>query len=236
MNNELSTKLYKLDFKELVDNATNKAYWNKKWTLFQYDGLYVEFILDSIDITNNKLSCKLELQGVDTKGYWSSPNQYIRIPLQDENFNELALTKELVGKIDSLFLEQGERDLKLTDDYYNLKELEDDFKDKLEDIANDFLDSNGVDNKSIREVYIDDYVDRNKKDYTYDYIRLNKPNTYLASRITFALIMDCKDKAEYISMSAIDVDTSWIFEQAEELRVQLENEDFEEYEDNLEDL
>ena len=234
--NQISTKLYKLDFKDLINNATNRVYWNKKWTLFQYDGLYVEFILDSIDITNNKLSCKLELQGVDRRDYWSVPFGYMRIPLQDENFNELALTKELVGKVGELFLEQGERDLKLTDEYYNLKELEDDFKDKLEDIAKDFLDSNGVDNKSIREVYIDDYVGRNKKDYTYDYIRLNKPNTYLASRITFALIMDCKDKAEYISMSARDVDTDWIFEQADELREQLENEDLEEFEDNLEDI
>ena len=164
--NQISTKLYKLDFKDLINNATNRVYWNKKWTLFQYDGLYVEFILDSIDIINNKLSCKLELQGVETRGYWSVPFGYMRIPLQDGNFNELALIKELVGKVGELFLEQGERDLKLTDDYYNLKELEDDFKDKLEEIANDFLDSNGVDNKSIREVYIDDYVDRNKKDYT----------------------------------------------------------------------
>ena len=33
-----------------------------------------------------------------------------------------------------------------------------------------------------------------------------------------------------------EVDLDGILEQAEELRVQLENEDFEEYEDNLEDL
>ncbi len=27
MSNELSTKVYKLDFKESIDNAINKIYW-----------------------------------------------------------------------------------------------------------------------------------------------------------------------------------------------------------------
>ena len=61
MKNELSTKLYKLDFKELVNNATNKAYWNKKWEIFNYDGMSVEFFLESINIVHNKLNGKIRL-------------------------------------------------------------------------------------------------------------------------------------------------------------------------------
>ena len=39
MTKQLSTKLYKLNFRELIDNATNRAYWTKKWEIFQYDGI-----------------------------------------------------------------------------------------------------------------------------------------------------------------------------------------------------
>ena len=55
MNHEISTKVYKLDFQELINNATNKEYWMKKWEIYNYDGMTVEFILNSIDIVNNKL-------------------------------------------------------------------------------------------------------------------------------------------------------------------------------------
>ena len=48
--------------------------------------------------------------------------------------------------------------------------------------------------------------------------------------------MGFNDKAERIIENSGEVDLEGILEQAEELRVQLENEDFEEYEDNLEDL
>ena len=48
--------------------------------------------------------------------------------------------------------------------------------------------------------------------------------------------MGFNDKAEMIIENSGEVDLEGILEQAEELRVQLENEDFEEYEDNLEDL
>ena len=63
MTKQLSTKLYKLNFRELIDNATNRAYWTKKWEIFQYDGISITFILDSIDITGNKLIGKLALNG-----------------------------------------------------------------------------------------------------------------------------------------------------------------------------
>ena len=85
-------------------------------------------------------------------------------------------------------------------------------------------------------MYIDDYVSNNEKDYTTYYINEKKYSTYVSHRATFAYIMGFNDKAERIIEDSGEVDLEGILEQAEELRVQLENEDFEEYEDNLEDL
>lgn len=234
MNNELSTKLYKLDFKELVDNATNKAYWNKKWEIFNYDGMSVEFFLESISIVHNKLNGKIRLNGGGD--CWRNPESLITIPLQEDNFNKTALERELVGRVDSIFLEQGCIDLKKTEEYRDIEILEEEFVDRLKDIAREFLNSNNIYNNDIRDLYICDYISNNEKDYTSDYINEKKYSTYVSHRATFAYIMGFDDKAERIISDSGEVDLEYILEQAEELKLQLEDGDFEEYESNLEDL
>ena len=236
MTKQLSTKLYKLNFRELIDNATNRAYWTKKWEIFQYDGISITFILDYIDITGNKLIGKLALNGKENRGYFRNPYTLITIPLEKYNYNELALNKELVGKVDSLFSEQGERDLKETDEYLKLKEIEDDFNDRLKEIASDFLDSNNVYNKDIREAYIDSYVDNNSKSYGWDYVNENRNTMYIPSRVTFAIIMDYNDKADWLIKLSEMSDSEQLIKEAEELKLQLEEGNLEEFEDRLEDI
>ena len=236
MSNELSTKVYKLDFKELIDNATNKVYWTKRWALFEYNGLRIEFTLHSIEITDNKLFGRLELNGKEHKGYWRNPTLLMTIPLEEANFNEIALNKELVGKVCSLYTNLGKRDLEISDEYYNLKEVEDDFNGKLEEIAEDFLDSNDIDNKSIREAYIDKYVSDNSKNIAWQWVSDNKNSTYVPDRVTFAYIMNCDDKAEHIIKESGLVDCEYIFKEAKELKEMLEYNDMSEYEDKLEDI
>ena len=142
----------------------------------------------------------------------------------------------MVGRVDSLFLEQGCTDLRKTREYKDIEDLEDELEDRLKDIAIEFLNSNNIYNDDIRDLYIDDYVSNNTKNYTADYVNEKKYATYVSHRATFAYIMGFNDKAERIIEDSGEVDLEGILEQAEELRVQLENEDFEEYEDNLEDL
>lgn len=234
--NALSTKLYKLDFKDLIDNATNRTYWTKKWTIFEYNGLRIEFTLDSIEIADNKLIGKLELNGKEHRGYWRNPTILITIPLEEDNFNELALNRELVGKIDYLYLDLGERDLKISDEYFDLKEIEDDFNNKLQEIAEDFLDSQDVSNENIRDAYIDVYVSDNSKNYTGQWIVDNKPRMYVSDRVTFAYIMNCDKKAEYIIEKSGLVDCEYILKEAMEIKELLENDDMSEYEDKLEEI
>ena len=58
----------------------------------------------------------------------------------------------------------------------------------------------------------------------------------MSHRATFAYIMGFDDKAERIINNSGEIDLEYILKQAEELKLQLENDDMEEYEDNLEDL
>ena len=235
MKNEVSTKLFKLNFKELVDNATNKAYWTKKWEIFSYDNMSVEFYLESISIVQNKLYGRVKLNGGKFET-WRKIESTITIPLQEDNFNKIALEKELVGKINSIFLEQGCTDLKQTEKYRMLEDLESEFKDRLKEIAENFLDENNIDNDTIRDVYIDDYISNNEKDYTTGYLNENQNNKYVSHRATFAYIMGFNDKAESIIEMSNEVDCEWILEDAEELRFQLEENDLGEFVGKLEDI
>ena len=72
MLKELSTKLYKLNFKEIINNATNKEFWNKKWAIYKYDNLWVEFSLDTININNNKLVGRFFLGFFILVFFWKS--------------------------------------------------------------------------------------------------------------------------------------------------------------------
>lgn len=234
MSNEISTKLYKLNFKELINNATNKAYWTKKWEIYNYEGMRVEFSLDSIRISENKLIGAIKLSGGNT--YYRDPETTMVISLQEEHFLEKALNNELVGKVDSLFLTQGEHDLYKTEKYQDLLRIDNDFEYRLKEIAEEFLDNNGVRNDDIREAYIDSYVGNNSSNHAGDYISENRDSMYIPHRITFAYIMDYKDKAERIAELAEDVDLESIFEEAEELRFKLEEDNMEEFYDNLEDI
>ena len=55
--------------------------------------------------------------------------------------------------------------IQYTDEYYNLETMRSDESEKLEKIANDFLDDEGVTNEEIREAYVNYYVDKNEKVY-----------------------------------------------------------------------
>ena len=235
MNKQLSTKLYKLDFKELIDNATNKVYWGKQWEIFKYSDHSIVFSLSSINIINNKLYGRIELVH-KKKYYYSNIQTVITIPLQKDNFNKKALEKELCGKVDELFLTLSEYKISYSNEYIKLEALEEKLKDNLKNIANNFLDENNVTNEDIREVYIDNYVYNNSKSLTNDYKIENRYNNFVEHRVTFCYIMNFKEKAENIIKKSNKTDCGWILEEAEELRKIIEDENFEEFEGNLEEL
>ena len=51
--------------------------------------------------------------------------------------------------------------------YKDIEKARSNERETLEDIAKEFLDENGVTNKDIRDAYIDRYVDKNEKTWTY---------------------------------------------------------------------
>lgn len=236
----VSTKLYKLDFKDLIKNAKNEKYWDKTWEIFRYGDVSVKFFLSSINISDRKMSGTIKLEGVNkhirSYYYGYSMTSSMTIPLQESNYNESALEKQLCGKVNDLFINLGCREITLTSEYEELEQAEYALRDRLKEIAEEFLDSEGVENETIRDVYIDNYVDVNEKNFTSDYLSQHKYNKFIEHRATFFYIMGFDDRAKDVISRSKDVDCDWILEEAEELRSQLENDEMEEFEENLESI
>ena len=89
-----------------------------------------------------------------------------------------------------------------------------------------------VEAEHLDHFYIDSYIDSNEKDLTSEYLSSHKHDKYVPHRATFYR----PERAEEIIERSNRVDCEYILEEAEELRLQLEQDDMGEYEENLDSI
>lgn len=116
-----------------------------------------------ITVTTNTITFEVKLNK-----HWNSRHFDYNI----ENSNINFLKKSLKGTIKRLIGDYEESEIRSSDGYSILEQNLLEAENKLEEIANEFLDNEGVTNKEIREVYIENYVDNNSErwDKLRDYI------------------------------------------------------------------
>ena len=169
MENKLSTVLTRIDLKELLEHYTDKALWGKKWTIYDYGDITVTAELWTIDIRYNEIKLAI---GVRYKGRkrecirYASPYEwnYMPIPINHCEYTQEAFERKLYGVAkDTLeYIESGF--IKALPDYDAADDYRSEKKDKLEEEAKAWLDDKGVTNESIREAYIDAFVEANSDD------------------------------------------------------------------------
>lgn len=167
MEKGLRLKVYDIDYSFIIKNYLDERLWNKDWTIFIYKRFQIILRLHSIDVKTKVIWFEVEIQdnNEDNKSYWvKSKRELFKYFLNVENID--ILKKSLNHTIFSL-MQELEKDayIKYTDEYNNLEEMRANENEKLEKIANDFLDSEGVTNEDIREAYIGYYIDNNEKVY-----------------------------------------------------------------------
>ena len=90
--NGLSMKFERFDFKELLDNVSNKAYWSKKHRIFEYDNIIVEVEMSSIDVRSNKVNLFVIVH--DVKNENRDGNSF-DVQMEQEHFNLKVFEKRL---------------------------------------------------------------------------------------------------------------------------------------------
>lgn len=153
-----SIKVYEIDYNFIIKNYLDPKLWNKSWTVFVFT-----LRMTKIIVISNTITFEVKLNK-----YWDSGHFDYNI----ENSNIDFLKKSLKGTIKRLIEEYERSQIRSSDGYSILKQSLLEAEHKLEEIANEFLDNEGVTNKEIREVYIENYVDNNSErwDKLRDYI------------------------------------------------------------------
>lgn len=161
MENGIVIKKYEVDYSFIIRNYLSPKMWEKVWTLFLYKNFRFTLQINSISVYSTvKITFRINLDNGDFKDF-----EFADYDVDHPNLN--VLKRQIDGAIKRL-IHNYENDLIVsTTEYGELREKADEEKEKLRDIASDFLDDNGITLSDIRDAYIDKFVDDNWKGYTY---------------------------------------------------------------------
>ena len=148
-------KVYSIDYSFIISNYLNRELWKMKWNLFVYKNNVFTLNLHSIDTKNNNICFEISYN----KQNWVKQTIWYDI----DNTSIDILKQQINGAIFRLMEEEDGDMCRETDGYYHIKELYNNEDDKLREIAENYLDENGITLDDVREVYIENYVDKNRK-------------------------------------------------------------------------
>lgn len=158
-------KVYEIDYDFIIRNYLDPKLWNKSWAVFVYRDFVFTLKMTKIIVTSNTITFEVKLNK-----YWNS--RYFEYNIENSNIS--FLKKSLMGTIKRLISDYERNEIKDTEGYNMLGQNLLEAEHRLEKIANDFLDDEGVTNKEIREVYVENYVDNNSE-------RWDKLDEYITS-------------------------------------------------------
>jgi len=169
MKNKLSTVLTRIDLKELLNHYTDRALWGKKWTIYDYGDITVTAELSSIDIRSNEIKLII---GVRYKGrkreckHSAVPYDwnYMGVPIDHSEYTQEAFERKLYGVAKDTLAYIESSHIRQLPDYVDADKYRGERIKNLEEEAKAWLDDKGVTNKSIREAYIDAFVEANRED------------------------------------------------------------------------
>ena len=161
MENGIVIKKYEVDYSFIIRNYLSPKMWEKVWTLFLYKNFRFTLQINSISVYSTvKITFRISLDNGDFKDF-----EFADYDVDHPNLN--VLKRQIDGAIKRLIHNYENHLILSTTEYRELREKADEEKEKLRDIASDFLDDNGITLSDIRDAYIDKFVDDNWKGYTY---------------------------------------------------------------------
>ena len=241
MEKGLSLKVYDVDYSFIIKNYLDEKLWDKEWTIFIYKNFQIILRLHSIDVRDKVIWFEVEIQdgNEENKSLWlKSKKDVFKYFLSTESID--ILKKSLNHNIFSLMQSlEKEAYIEYTDEYYKLEEMRSNESGKLEEIAKEFLDDEGVTNEEIREAYIGYYVDNNEKVYDLinEYVDGMKYTMITDFYLIFLQATKDEERIKIIENKIGKEKIEKTLEEIKEYEEYLETEEFkEEMEGNLEEI
>lgn len=151
-------KVYKIDYDFIISNYLDQSLWKKKWNLFVYKDHVFNLNLYSIDTKNNKITFEI------TYNKRSYSNELVSYDIQNTSIK--ILKQQINGAMFRLMEKEDETMARSSSGYQRIRDAYEDEEQRLREIAEAFLDENGIQLDEVREAYIDRYVSNNGKMYS----------------------------------------------------------------------
>ena len=236
MSNELTIKVYDVDYSFIIKNYLDPQLWQKEWSLFVYKDMKFSIRLSSIYTKSKSLYFDVIARYSDENSV-ESVERSIGHNLGNGNIN--VLKRQIKGAMESLIGMIEERFARKTKEYKMARNLETQHRQNLEEKAKDYLDENGIYIEDVRSAYIDWYV--NKMDYNYTNNIINSYSHDLLFDVYLVLYKatEQKDKFEWLKENYLrkHKDTDHLLEEIEEKIAEMETDEYqEELDDGLESI
>ena len=215
-------KVYEIDYDFIIKNYLDKELWQKKWTLFVYKDNVFTINLHSINCKNNAITFEINYNKLEHCWYSNTVDYYV------DNMSIDILKRLIEGVMFRLMDYYEELLIKASDRYMELYRMEVKEDNLLRDIANEFLDSEGVTNQEIRDAYIDAYVDNNSisGDYTSRYIQESKHTVLTELKLIFTKITKNEKREHIIKEANVSNNIEELNKEIDEFLENLENEEY----------
>lgn len=226
MKNQLAIKIFRMDYEFLLKNYLNPELWQKEWTLFEFRFYKITMNLYSIYTKNEKIYFEISIRYMNPDTHSNlTIEKMIDFSLKIDNIDFLKrkINTAIWEGMQSLESSMIERE----DEYQDLEEMRSDERERLRDIAEEFLEDNNITHPDIVEAYTDAYVDAYEK--VYDMMQEYKSNRKFHVATDFYLTWlnsledDSKDKKWRLDKVEESLDHS------ELLKVQKEISEYQEY-------
>nr|DAQ65703.1 MAG TPA: hypothetical protein [Caudoviricetes sp.] len=232
MSKSLMLKVYDVDYSFIIKNYLDEKLWEKEWTIFIYKKFQTILRLHSIDVKSKTIRFEVTINdnNEENKSYWAkSVHDTFIYNLSIENMNILKkkLNSTILKLIHSLEINAY---IEYEEDYQKLDDLEEEEQRRLTQIAEDFLDDEGVSNSEIRDAYINYYVDKNEEVYNFKsrYRSQREYNVLADFYIVFLEASKNKEKLKEIKEHIEEDRLSEILESIREYEEYMNTDEFEE--------
>lgn len=161
MRNEITLKKYDVDYSFIIRNYLSPELWKKAWTLFVYKNIRITLNLSYIWVNDPiKISFKISIK---------TP-EYSTYTLKDHTIDvsNLTILKNQIDNAILFLINNYERYvISNTETYQNLLYTSSSERDRLQEIAEEYLDDNSIYIGDVRDAYIEYYVDKNNTGDSY---------------------------------------------------------------------
>lgn len=155
MKNEITLKKYDVDYSFIIRNYLSPELWKKTWTLFVYKNIRITLNLSYIWVNDPiKIDFKIRINTPEYSDYTTKDHCI--------DVSNLTILKHQIDNAILYLINEYERYvISKTKTYQDLLNTAMRENERLQEIAENYLNENGIYIEDVKDAYIEYYMDRN---------------------------------------------------------------------------